>query len=244
MNYKNLRFKYPSVKILNTMLILFYTNGYACISCNKELQSAIKESYYINTFAMFSAFIILTVLVLTLNYLVQKHLNRAKNNTEYELPAPLIYTAIILGIGLGGFADGIFLHQILQWHEMLSNKIAPDTVLNKSVNMFWDGIFHLFTLMTTTLGIYLLWKTQSNIKIVKSGYILLGGIIFGWGIFNLIEGIINHQILHLHNVREITTNKDLWNYGFLLFGTILVIIGILLLKEGRKKIDEIINEIC
>lgn len=44
----------------------------------------------------------------------------------------LAFAAIVLGIGLGGFVDGIVLHQILQWHEMLSNKIPPDTLVNKA----------------------------------------------------------------------------------------------------------------
>jgi uncharacterized membrane protein len=29
---------------------------------------------------------------------------------------------ILLGIGLGGFVDGIVLHQILQWHHMLTSE--------------------------------------------------------------------------------------------------------------------------
>jgi uncharacterized membrane protein len=28
--------------------------------------------------------------------------------------------AFLMGIGLGGFIDGIVLHQILQWHHMLT----------------------------------------------------------------------------------------------------------------------------
>ena len=28
---------------------------------------------------------------------------------------------IVIGVGLGGFVDGILLHQILQWHHMLSS---------------------------------------------------------------------------------------------------------------------------
>ncbi|RCH56281.1 hypothetical protein DJ568_05580 [Mucilaginibacter hurinus] len=49
------------------------------------------------------------------------------------LPAtsvPLLSAAAVLGIGRGGFADGIVLHQILQWHEMLTNKVPPYTVLS------------------------------------------------------------------------------------------------------------------
>jgi uncharacterized membrane protein len=29
--------------------------------------------------------------------------------------------AFLLGIGLGGFVDGIVLHQVLQWHHMLTD---------------------------------------------------------------------------------------------------------------------------
>jgi uncharacterized membrane protein len=29
---------------------------------------------------------------------------------------------LFLGIGLGGFVDGIVLHQILQWHHLLTNE--------------------------------------------------------------------------------------------------------------------------
>ena len=28
--------------------------------------------------------------------------------------------AFLMGVGLGGFIDGILLHQILQWHHMLT----------------------------------------------------------------------------------------------------------------------------
>jgi uncharacterized membrane protein len=34
--------------------------------------------------------------------------------------SPPVAPALLLGIGLGGFVDGIVLHQILQWHHMLT----------------------------------------------------------------------------------------------------------------------------
>lgn len=101
---------------------------------------------------------------------------------------------------------------------MLTNKIPGDTVVNKSVNMFWDGIFHTFTLITTCIGIYLLWKLLNRTNINRSGYLLLGGMSMGWGLFNLVEGIIDHHILKLHNVRELSPDQDIWNYGFLALG--------------------------
>jgi uncharacterized membrane protein len=37
----------------------------------------------------------------------------------------IIAPGILLGSGLGGFIDGILLHQILQWHNMLSSVRPP-----------------------------------------------------------------------------------------------------------------------
>jgi uncharacterized membrane protein len=51
----------------------------------------------------------------------------------------------LLGVGLGGLADGILLHQVLQWHHMVSHD--PDhpttTVPGLQVNTLADGLFHV-----------------------------------------------------------------------------------------------------
>ncbi|RYZ25921.1 MAG: DUF2243 domain-containing protein [Chitinophagaceae bacterium] len=139
---------------------------------------------------------------------------------------------MILGIGVGGFIDGIVLHQILQWHEMLSNKVPPTDYLGKTVNMFWDGIFHAFTLITTFIGIILLWKLLYRKDINRSGYLLSGGMLLGWGLFNIVEGVIDHHLLKLHNVREISTNPETWNVGFLGLSVILILVGIILCRKA------------
>jgi uncharacterized membrane protein len=53
---------------------------------------------------------------------------------------------ILFGLGLGGFFDGIVLHQLLQWHHMLTSFGYPaDNVRNLEINTLWDGIFHSST---------------------------------------------------------------------------------------------------
>ena len=50
---------------------------------------------------------------------------------------------ILFGLGLGGFFDGIVLHQILQWHHMLTSAGYPaDSVANLELNTSGDGLFH------------------------------------------------------------------------------------------------------
>ena len=184
-----------------------------------------------------SAFFAVAIVVIILTALTSKRYraNVSKYPTrQLFTPVPLTTTSMILGIGIGGFIDGIVLHQILQWHEMLSNKIPPTNLVNKSVNMFWDGIFHAFTLVVTFIGVILLWKLLWRKDIDRSGNLLAGGLLLGWGVFNIIEGVIDHHILKLHNVKEISMNTDAWNYGFLGFSVVLLITGWLLLNKPQR----------
>lgn len=48
---------------------------------------------------------------------------------------PIIVAGVFLGLGLGGFVDGILLHQILQWHHMISNLQPLTTISNIDLNM-------------------------------------------------------------------------------------------------------------
>ena len=144
-----------------------------------------------------------------------------------QKPAPVTTApAILLGIGLGGFIDGIVLHQILQWHSMLSNVVRPTTVEAIHLNMFWDGVFHAATWIVTFTGVMLLWRSgkRGNSPPLR---IFLGGMLMGWGAFNVVEGLINHQLLELHNVREVAA-PTIWNIGFLAFSAAIFLIGLAL----------------
>lgn len=208
----------------------------SCVSCSKQVQDAIFDStFYPNLFVMLSAFFVLAAIILTFSWLSTRRFKgrlAASPGTKELASVPLMSAAAVLGIGMGGFTDGIVLHQILQWHEMLTARIPADSVTAKSVNMFWDGIFHAFTLLTSLLGVYLLWKLLQKENINRSGYLLSGGMLGGWGLFNLVEGIIDHHILVLHNVRELSSYQDAWNYGFLAFGVLLLLVGWMLLRRG------------
>ena len=63
---------------------------------------------------------------------------------------------ITIGIGMGGFVDGILLHQILEWHNMGSSILPPVTMDAMRQNMIWDGYFHAAVWAITLAGIYLL----------------------------------------------------------------------------------------
>jgi uncharacterized membrane protein len=130
----------------------------------------------------------------------------------------------LLGTGLGGFIDGIVFHQILQWHNMLSSVVAPTNLVTMKYNMVWDGIFHAFTWIVTATGLALLWRAGRSTNVPWSTGTFVGSLSLGWGLFNVVEGVINHQLLGIHHVHP-GENQLAWDVGFLLFGALLATLG-------------------
>jgi len=144
---------------------------------------------------------------------------------------------ILFGLGLGGFFDGIVLHQILQWHHMLSSWYPIDSIANLELNTRWDGIFHSATYVFVVLGLFLLWRAAHRGHLSWSNKLLAGSLLVGWGLFNSVEGVIDHQILGVHHVNEAMPRDQwvFWDIGFLAWGVAMLIAGALLVRAGRRE---------
>ena len=85
---------------------------------------------------------------------------------------------MLLGLGLGGFVDGIVLHQVLQWHHMLTSAGFPaTTVANLELNTLADGLFHATTWIATVAGLALLWEAARRRHVRWPAKLLWAG---GW----------------------------------------------------------------
>nr|USU31238.1 DUF2243 domain-containing protein [Methylobacterium sp. OTU13CASTA1] len=146
--------------------------------------------------------------------------------------------AILFGLGIGGFFDGIVLHQVLQWHHMLTSAgYPPDSVANLQINTLWDGLFHASTYLFVFGGLVVLWRHARRNHLRWSGWLLPGGILMGFGLFNLAEGTINHHLLGLHHVNETVPRAQwiYWDLGFLIWGGAMLIGGWIMLRCGRMR---------
>ena len=135
---------------------------------------------------------------------------------------------IWLGLGLGGFFDGIVLHQVLQWHHMLTSAGFPaDSLHNLEFNTLWDGIFHMATWVFVVVGLALLWRHARRRATVFSGGRFIGSMLVGWGSFNVVEGIVDHHLLGLHHVNETVARSAWiwWDLGFLAWGAGMLVGG-------------------
>lgn len=158
--------------------------------------------------------------------------------TDKETKGFPVSAGILFGLGLGGFFDGIVLHQILQWHHMLTSAgYPPDSVHNLKINTVWDGLFHAATYLFVLIGLLILWRAARKVHAPWSGKMLAGTVLMGFGIFNLVEGIINHQILGIHHVNETVPVGQwiYWDIGFLVWGAAMLAGGWALLRTGKRR---------
>ena len=96
---------------------------------------------------------------------------------------------IVMGLGLGGLADGILFHQIMHGHNMGSSVLPPTSMQALGQNMVWDGLFHL------------------------------------------IEGIVDHEILNLHHVRDLPIHIPILDWLFLIIGGLgFIALGAMLVR--------------
>lgn len=158
-----------------------------------------------------------------------------------EQPRSITAPGIVLGVGLGGFVDGIVLHQVLQWHHMLTSTDTDNvgvayypatTVHGLEINTLWDGLFHAFTWLMVLIGMAMLFsRVQHGRGRVWRHRTLWGWVLVGWGLFNLVEGTLNHHLLGIHHVRS-GEHELAWDLSFLALGAVLVLGGWLLARTA------------
>ena len=162
--------------------------------------------------------------------------------TETTTPArpPSRSFGLLYGIGFGGFVDGIVLHQILQWHHMVSDvaDYPPTTLAGLEANTLADGVFHVATWVCLLAASLMALRTWQQGRLAPTWRFHLGLVIAGWGLFNLAEGLVNHQLLGVHHLRDDLGAPLSWDLGFLAFGALLVAVGGAVHRRGARALAD------
>ena len=156
----------------------------------------------------------------------------------------VLFTGVLIGIGIAGFLDETIFHQLLQWHAFYWATDEHGRILS-------DGVFHLFSTLLLLWGLFRVWRGRARWR-ATSGSIMIAGILMGAGGFNLYDGIIQHAILHLHLVNEhvcpvkgfyvnnslATCPQDIpYEVVWDIVGFIILAIGFLLWRENRRALQ-------
>jgi uncharacterized membrane protein len=157
-------------------------------------------------------------------------------NTDATATGTFRAGATLFGVGLGGLTDGIVLHQVLQWHHLVEAQVPVDGLDALRTNVFWDGVFHVATTLTLVIGFVLLHRAWSKpVRTAGDGRALLGWVLIGWGAFHIVDQIVFHELLGLHDIRMGVENPGLYNWGFFAVGVALIALGSLLVRTHADR---------
>ena len=152
---------------------------------------------------------------------------------------PLVRAGIVLGLGFGGFADGIVLHQILGWHHLvcITAHCRPASIEQLQLQNTQDGFFHLALWLVLLVGTAMLFHAARHAGPAWKGRVLFGSMLAGCGMFNFVEGIIDHQILGIHHVLPGHPHQLLFDMLFLASGVVLFMLGAWLIRSLHPRSD-------
>jgi uncharacterized membrane protein len=137
-----------------------------------------------------------------------------------------VLVAALLGVAIMAAVDQIVFHQILAWHHFY-DRSTPDIALLS------DGVLHAAELVMLVAGLFLMADLSRRQALAKAS--AWGGLFLGAGAFQLFDGIVNHKILRLHQIRYDVENLLLYDLAWNLTGAALIIIGaIITWRAGRR----------
>lgn len=134
----------------------------------------------------------------------------------------------LLGLALGGFFDGILLHQILQWHHLLS-AIDP---ANARMQVMADGVFHALMYLLALAGLWQLWRIARSARIPTVP--LISAMLLGFGGWHLVDAVMSHWLLGIHRIRMDTASPLFWDLLWLAVFGIVPIAAAIWLSRNRR----------
>jgi uncharacterized membrane protein len=129
-----------------------------------------------------------------------------------------------MGIGVAGFVDETVFHQLLHWHHFYDKG-------GRAAGLVSDGFFHAGSWTCMVVGIFIFADLQRRGGAVPKR--LWAGNLLGWGGFQVYDGLVQHKLLGLHQIRyhvDLLPYDLLWN----LAGGIGLLVGLILLFGSAR----------
>ena len=142
--------------------------------------------------------------------------------------------AVALGFALGGFFDGILLHQVLQWHHLLSAVDSP-RFADLRVQVLADGLFHAAMYAIAAWAVWRLLAARHRPPRPGDGLRLAGDVLMGFGAWHTADAVLSHWLLGLHRIRMDTAVPLAWDLGWwAAFGALPLWAGWRMLREAGE----------
>jgi uncharacterized membrane protein len=139
-------------------------------------------------------------------------------------PPRTVWSGLLCGIGLAAFVDETVFHQLLHWHHFY-DKSTP------VAGLVSDGLFHAVGFTAIVVGLFLLADAHRRGGFLPKRW--WAGLLVGAGGFQLYDGLVQHKLLRLHQIRYHVT---LWPYdvSWNVIAVVMIVAGALLFRGGAR----------
>lgn len=136
-------------------------------------------------------------------------------------PARSTVSGVLAGLGLIAFVDETVFHQLLHWHHFYDRSTGTAGLVS-------DGLLHAATWSATVAGLALLADVRRRAAFAPAGW--WGAVLVGAGAFQTWDGLVQHKLLRLHQVRygvDLTGYDLAWTGA----GVLVLLAGLVLLRR-------------
>jgi uncharacterized membrane protein len=134
------------------------------------------------------------------------------------------WVAFLIGAGIMAAVDEIIFHQLLGWHHFYD-------LSTPAVGLASDGVLHAAQLIAIVAGFFLFSDLRRRQALAYMW--AWAGFFFGAGVFQVFDGVVNHKVLRLHQIRY-GVHLLPYDVAWIGSGLLLVLVGAVLLMRARR----------
>lgn len=136
-----------------------------------------------------------------------------------------LWVCALIGVAVMAAVDEIVFHQVLSWHHFYDRSTSDVALMS-------DGLLHTAELVMLVAGFFLFADLRRRGTLAPRAAV--AGLFLGLGAFQLWDGIVDHKLLRLHQVRygvDVLPYDLAWNAG----AVALLLIGAILAWRAREQ---------
>ena len=140
-----------------------------------------------------------------------------------------VVAGLLFGLGTVAFVDETVFHQLLHWHHFYDRSTSE-------VGLVSDGLFHAFSWFATVAALFLVGRLRRERAF--HGRRFAGGLLTGGGLFQLYDGLVQHKLMGLHQIRygvDLVPYDLAWNIGAAV--VLAAGLGLLATTRGGERSD-------
>lgn len=154
---------------------------------------------------------------------------RKNHSTATAYRSRNLWSGLLFGLGLVAFIDETVFHQLLHWHHFYDQS-------STEIGLVSDGLFHALSWFATIGGLFLLADLRRRGSLSWTRW--WGGVWLGGGTFQLYDGIIQHKLMRLHQIRYVD-QIYLYDLAWNLLAVAMILFGWFLLRRTHQEVLEV-----